>query len=391
MRKKYIFGKKLYISVLTSILVLLTTVATTFAWVGVFANSTFETFNIDLKASHLDEYGIEISLTGEEGTFSDSISGTAVKYAILKNWGYSDYILSQNNIDDLFNSLNMEQCTTIPNLSNNKLKSLGTFKNIEGNDTNAYFKFDVYVSAVRFYDKGTSSDYKLDVFLNEGLITGHPKSRLLTNPFIYPDTFSNPLAAMPLPTNISPIGASTYISNATVDSKSVCRVAFEKYEVVAKGHPEQYTNASEPLSTIIYTGDSYEYPTKNTDSNVYEFGGILSDDLNLAVGYYNSTEWWYSRAGIKTISVLDTTADIYGGDVYNIRGVGQSNPDILFSSKTNHLLDSQNNFEKVGIDDMMKITVSFWIEGWDADCFNAIGNSPVTLAISMSITNEDEF
>ena len=61
MRKKYIFGKKLYISVLTSILVLLTTVATTFAWVGVFANSTFETFNIDLKASHLDEYGIEIS------------------------------------------------------------------------------------------------------------------------------------------------------------------------------------------------------------------------------------------------------------------------------------------------------------------------------------------
>ena len=44
MRKKYIFGKKLYISVLTSILVLLTTVATTFAWVGVFANSTFDTF-----------------------------------------------------------------------------------------------------------------------------------------------------------------------------------------------------------------------------------------------------------------------------------------------------------------------------------------------------------
>ena len=54
MRKKYIFGKKLYISVLTSILVLLTTVATTFAWVGVFANSTFESFDIDIKLSNLE-------------------------------------------------------------------------------------------------------------------------------------------------------------------------------------------------------------------------------------------------------------------------------------------------------------------------------------------------
>ena len=61
MRKKYIFGKKLYISVLTSILVLLTTVATTFAWVGVFANSTFESFNIGIKASSLEEYNVEIS------------------------------------------------------------------------------------------------------------------------------------------------------------------------------------------------------------------------------------------------------------------------------------------------------------------------------------------
>ena len=83
MRKKYIFGKKLYISVLTSILVLLTTVATTFAWVGVFANSTFESFDVIIKASGLEEYGIVISATGEEGTFSDSISSTSIKRQIL--------------------------------------------------------------------------------------------------------------------------------------------------------------------------------------------------------------------------------------------------------------------------------------------------------------------
>ena len=71
MRKKYIFGKKLYISILTSILVLLTTVATTFAWVGVFANSTFDQFDFNIKSSSLEEYGIEISLSGKENSFSD--------------------------------------------------------------------------------------------------------------------------------------------------------------------------------------------------------------------------------------------------------------------------------------------------------------------------------
>jgi hypothetical protein len=34
--------------------VLMTTIATTFAWVGVFANSTFKQFDIEIKASSLE-------------------------------------------------------------------------------------------------------------------------------------------------------------------------------------------------------------------------------------------------------------------------------------------------------------------------------------------------
>ena len=83
MRKKYIFGKKLYISVLTSILVLLTTVATTFAWVGVFANSTFEKFDFAIRSNDLKEYSIEISLDGVN--FYDSINFDDIKEQLLLN------------------------------------------------------------------------------------------------------------------------------------------------------------------------------------------------------------------------------------------------------------------------------------------------------------------
>ena len=390
MRKKYIFGKKLYISVLTSILVLLTTVATTFAWVGVFANSTFESFDIDIKLSNLEEYGLEISLTGEEGTFSDTISSEEIKKAILKNWGYDDSIIQDDTYEALFNSLNMDQCTTVPYISDDKIIRLGNFKDMEGNFTKKYFKFDIYISATRFYEKGTTSDFKLDVFLNQGLITGNVRNKLLTNPFIYPNDYISPLFENSYPNFITPISGSTKISNASVDSKSVCRVAFEKFPVVDKYHPENYFDIL-PQRTIIYTGDSYDYPTYNCNEDIYEFGGILPDELNLSIGYYNSTEWWYAHSGIKTISISDPHADVYGADVYSTRGVGKKTSDIILSSSTNHLIDSSKSEEQISINQMMKMTVSFWIEGWDADCFNAIGNSPVTLAISMSITNEDEF
>lgn len=384
MRKKYVFGKKLYISILTSILVMLTTVATTFAWIGVFANSSFEEFDVQLKASNLEEYGIELSLTGEEGSFSNTISGDDLKKAILLNWGYTKENINQVDYIELFNALNMEQCSTVPVMDANGIKSLGEFKNLVGETTKSYFKFDIYISAVKFYEKnGTISDYKLDVFLNEGLITGNVKGKLLINPFTYKPTFVNPLSNEVLPTGIEPVLANTKITNAKVNSKSVCRVAFEKYSVVPKGHPEYYTDSSTPKSTIIYSGDDYNYPTYNSNTGVYEFGGILEDDANLAVGYYNSTEWKYSLLGIKAVTVPD--------EILNTRGVQSETADKVFSSETNQLIDSSNVNEQIGVNDMMKVTVSFWIEGWDSDCFNAIGNSPVTLAISMSITNEDEF
>jgi hypothetical protein len=38
-------------------------------------------------------------------------------------------------------------------------------------------------------------------------------------------------------------------------------------------------------------------------------------------------------------------------------------------------IDSTNENEKINSNKMMKITVSFWIEGWDADYFYGITSS----------------
>ena len=382
MRKKYIFGKKLYISVLTSILVLLTTVATTFAWVGVFANSTFESINVNLFSSSLEEYGIEISATGEEGTFSDSIDFDLLKPQILKNFGYSEYQLtSQTRINELYNSLNFDQCTNLPIIKEGKMVQLDTFKDIGNNPTTKLMKFDIFISPTHNYDKESSSDFKLDLYLDKGLLTGHVKSKVLENDFTYPDTFINPLNSMNMPSNIRPLIAGETIKYTRVNSKDVVRVAFEKYEVVDKYDTLAASNAKH-TSALIFQ-DSLDYPYYDTELNTYSFGGILPDDYNLAVGYFNSTDWRYSYEMYKSISIPES--------ILNTRGVGAPFADKTLSSTTNHLIDSQNILEQLSINQMMKVTIYMWFEGCDADCFPAVNYSKVNMNIKFIMSNTDEF
>ena len=386
MRKKYIFGKKLYISILTSILVLFTTVATTFAWVGVFANSSFETFDFNIKASSLEEYTIEISDDGVH--FSNSISFDKIKKQILTNWGYTDVdSLTSKQIDARFINLNQDQCTTVPQVVGNKIKKLGDFIDIEGNPTSRYFKFDIYISAKKNYDSGTTTNFSMNVFLGDGLLKGNKKNYFLKNPFTYPNTFTNPYDELPDLSFLTDAGYRTIQANEVmraikVDSASSARLAFEKFNVVQKGHPELYDSDSEPKSAVIYQ-DSYEYPVVNEEEGTYSFGAIVPDDYNLAVGYYNSTEYQYWKYRIKSVSVPD--------EILNTRSVDGVTPDIRLTSQTNKLIDSENVDEQVGVDTMMKLRVYFWFEGWDADCCPVINHSPVDINISLLMKNEKEF
>ena len=398
MRKKYIFGKKLYISILTTIVVLLTTVATTFAWVGVFANSTFEAFEFNIKASNLIEYGMEISSTGKEGTFSDSLNQYDIKRQILSNWGYNESMFLIDNdgkiendeekIDFYFSSLNLDQCTTTPILDGQKIKRLGKFYNLFNEETKKYFKFDIYLSVVQFYDSGQNTgDYKLDAYLCDNMLVGTYRETSLRYIYNYDSAFINPYWEMiqnntyQLPQGISLITNESQLNVVRCNSRSAGRIAFEKYEVVEKYHPELYTSSSQPNSTKIYTGDKFDYPVYNENENIYEFGGILKNGHNFSIDYFNKTDYVFTTR--QKISVPD--------EILNSRGPNSNTRDLVLTSKTNKIIDSSNIDEQIGTNQMMKISCYFWFEGWDADCWKGINKSPCTINISFMLKNEKEF
>lgn len=344
--------RKVYLSIMVSIVCMITLVTVTFAWVGFLDFTKFENFDINLNVEELEEYGIEISLTGKEESFGTSVNPLELRKILLKNYNTSIDIdnMSEEQIQSRFNAISLKQCTVKPNADN----SFPDFLDMHNKVTTKYFKFDLYLSSYKAYESDETSDFLMDVFLRGDLLVGTKDTRSLVNDFTYPSDFVNNVT--------NGIQANTTISkDITVDSSSACRVAIQKYSVVNKYDVDAYASNNKINDLIIYQGGTAK-PTYDPISDIYSFGGILPAKYNLATYdysvksnlFYTVPEWAINRGDIE-----------YNGD-------------------NNQIIDSSKDEEKIGIDQMIKMTIYFWFEGWDADCFEVIDRNPVTLNLNFS-------
>ncbi|MGM9970107.1 MAG: hypothetical protein ACI35S_06905 [Anaeroplasma sp.] len=345
--------KKIYFSIIVTVLCFATLTVTTYAWVGIFTSSSFDNFTINLFSNEFREYGVEISLTGEEGTFGSTVDEIELKREILENYGMRmDYITTDQAVQKAFSELLLTTCSVKPNEDN----SFNDFLDMYDNVTTKYIKFDVYISAYRAYDSGSTSEYLLDAYLTGNLFEGTKRSINLINEFTYPSDFIN---------NVEDgiQGGTKIKNNVSVDSSSCTRIAIQKYNVVEKGHPEAYNDYSIINDYVIYQQGPNE-PIYNPLTNIYSFGGILEEEYNLALFQYNQ-KFSHKRKNLPDWALLRN--------------------DIDFSANSyNQIIDSTNPNEKISTNDMMKLTIYFWFEGWDADCFEVIDNSPVTFNLNFT-------
>ncbi len=346
--------RKLYLSISLSLLMILTVATTTYAWVGLLSNSSTDWFDIRLESVNLSDYGIELSLTGEEGSFTNSIDPVELKKVILKNSGYAESQLnSKNQIEDAFNSLNLAQCTTLPDYATN---TLSQFKTLKNEDTKQLFQFDLYFS---FFSKYEEHIEKLDnakIYFKENILSGTVKSNTLTNPFIYPE-YENLLE--------NGIASGTEIKEVKVDSASAYRVSFQKSQLMDKYQPLQSSEINYQDLKIYQQGS--QLPTYDSTSGIYSFGGVLPNETNLAIHDWNSK--------FETISI---TNDV----------VEKRKNDIIFQEGMN-FIDCTKASEKITPSKMLKVRVSVWVEGWDADCFIVIDRSPIELNLVFSIESDE--
>ena len=373
--KKYV--KKVYLSIMLVVFSLLTMVATTYAWVGLLTSTTFDEFTINLQQSDdpdASEYGIEVSLDGIN--FYDSISSVDIRRKLLENLNYNVSDYNDNAVNDVFRRHKVSLCTTT--VFGDRLNS--EFRDMKGNITHNYYWFDLYVSIYKVGSEDSSSQKNLDLYLRDYILSASTSTNpsgiyeyKLFNSVAYPN-YSDTLFGKKILGDSSianSISEGTVVANKVkIDIANTCRVALDKYVAVDKKHPEQYDSIYGNKGVVIYQNGS-QYPTYNSSTGVYDFGGVLPDEYNFARLYHNSLHSDITEQLGSVPNEIINRGDL----VYNDDGV------------CNHLITQSDG---VTTSKMTKFRIYFWFEGWDSDCFEVIDNKTVTLNLTFSTKSPNE-
>lgn len=367
-------SKKMFISILTSVIVFVTMVATTFAWVGIFTYANTDVFQLNLKTVDLDSnYYLTISSSGLRGTFSDNIPSIELERQIVDKF----YPQFSDKSDDVIHAL-YAQTSILPSTTRIENNDLTEFEEVNfGNTTGltfkksvGYYDFDIFLSVdTREGITSDSTGIKANVLISNisNMLTG----TICSSYFINDNPFST------LPSSDANDVLKEIPDYYRINSKNVSRIAFSLYDPISID--ESYSD-EEPIKTIIYNGGS-ELPSYDAINDTYDLGGCLPEDQNTALkeleiihpSYFD--EW--------SIDNLRTRLEI-ARNREDLQLVDENNSVWKKSEHTSYL-GVMN-----GIQTKMKIRVRFWFEGWDADCMRAIVEQPVNINLAFTAGKEDE-
>lgn len=365
------FVRKIYFSIFASILIVITVVTTSYAWYSSNQNAIVDRFSLNVYNSD-DKEGVSLkfSITGEENDFHQYLNEYDLKRAILytrigkketDDLGNGQTELSKRNIDNMFNKIvKLTNATPYTNNGNVDLtKGFTRFdlENKTSQTTSDIISFDLYFAVE---NEGTYVTEGTNVYINS-YINEHNKEE---NKVATSDDITCNLLS-PLPRGgIDSITGETLVKedmkSFKVNATNALRLGYTTYSNVTKG---DLTQTSTSLKEGIYSLSSQD---ANYTNDVYNFGGLNGDNngYNAMLMYYNS---------IYNDSSIDTIVPDY---------IKNRNDEYLYSSNT----DKQIISKDYGLDTktMIKVRFYFWLEGWDADCFNVLSDAKIDFSIYLS-------
>ncbi len=356
--------RKMYLSILTSILVLVVSVTTTYAWAGILSYSSTEKFSVNLEKQEQSDYAILISTDGVH--FSDSLNGYDLKRAILTNMGIDCSSYEDSFVADLFSKVELNPVSMQkrnnevgPFVCLDEVTSLGfNYGNVTEESEfvkKSYFDFDLYVT---FNYAGRTENITEEVLTENqivyldnvpNMIRSQSTHAYLANPYSFKDYFFDKT-----------------FTDVSVNAANAARVAISKYEVMTRGIPD---DSKAITDTYIYQGGT-ALPT--VDEGIYSFGGMMDSDNNIALTEYNTI---YPKKSVS-LALLD--------EFRNNRSNASGTEDAIAineATEGNWLVDPD---EGLNTKTMVKFNIKFWIEGFDGDCFLGISGLPVSLNLTLA-------
>jgi hypothetical protein len=321
--------KKLYLSILASILILITTITVTYAWITLSNDAYTESIKFDIAGGD----GMQISLDGVN--FYNYIGTTLFKDELMAHYGYT-----RDNLNNFkYHAMSLEN----PNdpesdfleLRENKLLSENyELKRVENNKN--YLDFDLYFTT------------DLNTNISEGIYQGIGVS-------FTGEIFDSHATDYKLLHKIHHIGLNDDLDKIKVNASNAMRLSTTVYSPVDKG---DLTNASNSIvrKKIYYQGsDTYQSLVEG-----YDFGNLRCQNV--------ANEYFYKLTGFNPQNLSNYSDTVFRLEerILNKRII---EPDLyLVSGK------------------MIKVHFKIWLEGWDPDCFDACANQIINLNLRFKTT-----
>lgn len=365
------FTRKMYFSIIASTLIIITAATTSYAWYSTNQNAAIDRFNLNIYNSNdKDSDELKLSITGNKDDFHQYLEETDLERAVLFNLigetetnklGDGTTSQSKLNIKNMFNRM-VKLVNATPNLdSNNKPDLTKGFKELnldditKTNTTTNYISFDLYVGVENdktYVTEGTT------VYLDSYIENNEIKNEVCQSEDYMCSLLTN------LPSGgIDSLTGETLVSKPMsqfkVNAKNAMRMGYITYSPTEKGVKSD-TNV---LKQNIYSLASQDASKTN---DVYNFGGLNGDNLgyNAMLEYYNS------------IKNVDNYKDLIP-DYIKTR-----NDDYLYGEDTDKEIISKSY--NLTTSNMIKVRFYFWLEGWDADCFNTLTGANASFSIYLS-------
>ncbi|MCR5705900.1 MAG: hypothetical protein K6G48_03760 [Acholeplasmatales bacterium] len=398
-------SRKLYISLLTLVLLFVVAGTVTFAWFKLNTNAWFSDMelgaetNEDLKIS-VDGVNYSSKLTNKQ--IASSMIAYANGWELV--WSEADKIdkwydaeegtyvdVTDENVEDFMSSMSFKPVTT----------TNGTvFRTLNGTEMSInskyYFRFDVYFMSV--------SGNPQDVYFSNRTITYEdgtviPKTEFKTvgqDTMTFPDSILASFdtydqstgkiihynAGSDIATDYegNDITTSfkdsfrTYISDAARFTLTTTSTNASGTETTSDVRLYELNKGNGSYATTMVESGS----TSSNTTYVGTAGAAYDGNKNAALTYYNTVRQAELDAGTGTDSTIDAISYTDVPDTY--KGLDTTEAAKIIS------LNADNNYGQTGT---AKMTLTLWIEGWDADCIDTVLDQQLTF--DMSFTNYDTF
>lgn len=344
--------RKLVVSLITTICVALCFTATTFAWF--YVNSQVDVDGFEFEA--MGGQGFLISIDGVN--FSNDLTASQMKKAIVKGYNSERYYIEDNKLYDIYSEEEVSQQTIdkilkenillMPLTSNDGITLKDMYNSVASSNSGRYMKFDIYFKA--------ASDRVSDGFNYDIYLLGHDEEQQ-DGKIVNKTSISSEPTLINLAADMTTINGSYKAGDQiSVYSSNALRFSIqEKENEIATIY--ELTNQYDLGSYA--TDYSKQNDTQNEASRIEELDKLYNANTNAMFTYYNNLRPFSKIEKLSYENKPETVRKLELGSYPKITHVSSGSESQL-------------------------VTFRFWLEGWDADCFDGLANS---INVKLSFTS----